>query len=275
MTTASVGATPTSATGTDLLAQLVGSWQGINDALTTLVDTVNRLMSAVPAALMPMAGPVLADVQVNLKSIGSVLSGIGDWLEKYVLSGFIGPWTMYDRSEQWATEVTRHVSDAEGRISAQELTADDYWFGPAGKAYGDTATQQRQSLDQLADIARGIRETLATLGTTLKWLYGGVVAVIALTVLELTGAAAAALTFIGLPPAVVTFLTSTVTAAMVLGILGGFIWSAFLDAGAKFSTLLELLNDYDNFPSGHWPKLPDPMKDVSALDGSPQNWQIR
>jgi uncharacterized protein YukE len=274
MTTASA-ASNSSSTGMDQLQQLVASWEGVTGALNSFTDTVNRLAAAVPLPLLPVAGPVLALVRVNLSMVGDALSGIWDWLQKYVLSGFIGPWTMYDRSEQWATEVTRHVSDAEGRVSAQQLTGDDYWWGPAGKAYGDTITQQRQSAAQLADIARGIRETLATLGTTLKWLYGGVVAVIVLLVLEYTGAAAAALTFIGLPPAAVTFLTSTLTAAFVLSILAGFIWQAFLDAGSKFSTLLELLNDYDNFPAGHWPTLPGSMKDVSALDGSPQNWQIR
>lgn len=243
----------------------------LNGALDALNTKINSLMADVPGWLSDMLGWIWDKIKWLWDKIVELAKKLSDWVVKNVWPVIKGPWTLYDASNKWTTDVFHRTSTVSGNINTSKTTLDDWWQGAAATAYIQITPVQKAAVDKASEIATKVKDTLQSLTFALAGVYIAVVALLMALLLSIPPIAAAIASIVGIPAGLVG------TIAEVLLAIGG---AAALYAGVKifadnalgtFGTLLQLQDDNSAFENGHWPKSAKAVSEIG--DGS--NWHYK
>jgi hypothetical protein len=223
--------------------------------------------------LGPLAGPLRRDLVEFAVRIDQVLTTVGD-----MISHPGEPVLLWRAGQAWIDQVSPQAGNLVGTLTAAYMQADDAWKGPAATAYLDTLPAQKDAAAALHEVTGRIgitlQETALTIGAFWMALLGAVVGLLA----QLVGAAAAAATGVGAPPAAVVALSAVARFLTMLAAMTVAAVAALHEISSNQTAMVIALTDNAAFPgppAGAWPlSTTGRMSDGSMSDGDGSDWRL-
>lgn len=230
-----------------------------------LVDTVDRTVSALPAAV---AAPVLAGMKRLLDLVRQAYDALAE-----ILGNLGSPSTLWSHAAAWSDGVGGPVSGLALDADPDRVEADDSWTGAAADAYRNALGPQKSALTAVKNtLTDGIAAALSELAKAIVVFWGVLVAGLAALVAGLIGAIASSATIVGLPagPFIAAGAVATFLACFLAG--GLTLRSAAADQNIR---LRQRLDDDTSFREGHWPHPAAELPDGSVSAGTPGGWHLK
>src|SRR5262245_2624312 len=101
-----------------------------------ILDKVNALLADIPGWLQSALNWIVDQAKKLWQQITDVASKLLNWLDKNVWPVIHGPFTLWDASTKWTTDVYHPDTTVSGDTNTAKTTVDDWWQGAAATAYG-------------------------------------------------------------------------------------------------------------------------------------------
>ncbi|NJC68557.1 hypothetical protein HC031_02285 [Planosporangium thailandense] len=249
----------------ELLQRLTDLLDTVRRKTTELVDTVDRTLRALPAAV---AAPILAATRRLVDLVRQAYDALTE-----ILGSMGSPSTLWRHAAAWSDNVGGPVSGLASDADLDRVQADDSWTGEAADAYRNALGPQKAALAAVkATLADGIATALSETAKAIVVFWGLLVAGLAALVTGIIGAIASSATIVGLPAG--PFVAAGAAAAFLACFFAGGmnLRSAAADQNVR---LRQRLDDDTSFRDGHWPRPAADPSDGSIGDGTPSGWRLK
>jgi hypothetical protein len=239
----------------------------LHDFVTMVDDVLSSPMC--PAFVAASVRPQLALLNIVgqwiLSKVEEIMLGIGFPLRAYLLA------------DDWTERVATPVGNAASAISHSNLEVRDYWWGPAGRAYGNKATEQRDAMLTIVEIVDEIKGKLQIIGGVMAGFYVAIGMLVIVWIKLLIDCCAATAAFP--PDAPGTVSVAAVATGAVWTAIGGVITAAGGLVGSELEAWTDLkksIASQGKFKDGHWPKATsDTLADATWKDGDKSDWELQ
>lgn len=208
---------------------------------------------------------------------------IVQWCQDEVCPYLLAPFTLGNASQDWTTAVLDKVSDAGARLDGSQFRADEYWHGPAARAYSQVAAAQEDAAKAMVETVEEIQETLHDLSFKMKMLYVGLAATLVIAVgLVVTGTSLLP-EIVTIPAGLASILSGLLVAVGGIGAIVTYSHSLADSTSGSLNGLRVAFHDNTGLPNGAWPKavrdnpadsIPTGLTDASLTDGDRSDWTI-
>jgi hypothetical protein len=228
-------------------------------------EILNFFLDGLPSALVDRARQLW-------QQISDYTDKILKWFQEELLPVVRSPLTLWDASQSWTDDVLSKVSAAEGQLDVSQFGADDYWHGPAARAYGQAAQGQQKAAGSVAGSVGGIHDAVQTLAIAVGVAYIALVAAVALAGIDITAGTATLFGVITIPVGLAEIVKGLLEALAGVGALAGAVEVFGNEALSAFSDLRKSFNDNTALDHGAWPKAAARLGDASMTDGDRSDW---
>jgi hypothetical protein len=235
-------------------------------------QVVNWLLGGIPEALARWVDDIERRARELWQKIVEAAQKVFEWFRDDFLPGVLAPITLFRASRTWNDDVFSKVTDVHGRYAAKELNVDDYWHGPAARAYGQVITSQQEAANAVSETVNSIREALQNLSIAMGAAYVSLAALLALSTIEVGEGTATLFGVITIPAGLAAILVGVLTAAAAVGGFIAVMEVATQGALSAIGDLRAALNDNRALEAGAWPTPVAGLDDGSMTDGNRSGW---
>lgn len=252
----------------DFLEKL-GEWdaaerrQEVNDGLDSIKSCLEHLGNVdfryvvgptILAGPIAIAAFVYADklndtLQENLGKAWEIFLGLREKVVSLMLD-FGDPITLNRVASEWGSLVASPVSKQAGWFDSNSAKLIYEWEGDAKEAYANTLPTQNAALTKIAEIAKGLNGPLTECANHIIDFWISVATTVVNFALEMAVTISGVLTpdVAGKPATFLRELARAIENAVDT------MRQAMSDFLVRFSNIEDLLNSYEAFPGGEWPR---------------------
>lgn len=236
----------------------------IDRKIREFVDTVNDFLAWVPGFMGDIADLVRRSAEQAVSATADAARRVRTLLDQ---TG--DPRRLADVAVAWANDVANPLTALDDLLSPTKLQADKRWDGYAAEMYVAAATEQREALTALRDLAGQIQTSLQSVSHAVIAFWVAVAIALIEFALALCAGIAAAASGVGAPAGAAAIVAGATHVAALLGVALVGATAVCLEQERQQSAIVQKLSDL----GPDWPRPPvGELSDASRADGDGSDW---